>query len=125
MRMKVNSNKGICTDFIRNVLDGCTYDHDELPLGFTSMNIPPCQIQELPCLSLVLIILEFTIGLIESACPSLLLPNPYPLLLNFFEALIDIDVRLESIICEEGPPLWEVMNHLHIIWRDISVELYK
>ena len=53
-----------------NVLYGCRDDHDELPLGYPSMNLPPCQIQELPCLSLVLLCLEFIIGLIESACPS-------------------------------------------------------
>ena len=100
MRMKVNSNKGICTDFSRNVLDGCRDDHDDLTLVYLAMNLPPCQLQELPCLSLVLPILEFIIGLIESACTSLLLPNPDPLLCKFFEAFSDIDVRLEFIICE-------------------------
>ena len=45
MRMKVNSNKGICPDFSRNVLDGFRYDHDELPLGYPPMNLLPFQIQ--------------------------------------------------------------------------------
>ena len=45
MRMKVNSNKGICTDFSRNVLDGYRDDHDEMPLGYLAMNLLPCQIQ--------------------------------------------------------------------------------
>ena len=35
------------------------------------------------------------------------------------EALSDIHVRLEAIICEELPPLLEITNHLKIIWRDI------
>ena len=49
MRMKVNSNKGICPDFSTNILDGCTDDHDELPLVYPAMNLPPFQPQELPC----------------------------------------------------------------------------
>ena len=80
MRMKVDSNKGIYTYFGRNVLDCCRYDHDDLPMVDPSMNLPPCQLQELPCLSLVLICLEFIICLIESACTSLLLTNLDPLL---------------------------------------------
>ena len=106
MSMKVNSNKGICPYFIRNVLDACRDDYDEPSLVYPSMNILPCQIQELPCLRLVLIHLEYIIGLIESACPSLLLPNPDPLLYTIYKAFSDIYVSIESIICEEGPPLW-------------------
>ena len=68
---------------------------------------------------------EFIIGLIESACPSLLLPNPDPLLCKTIVAFSDIDVRLESIIYEEGPPLWEVANHLQRTWRNRGVELDK
>ena len=64
MRMKVNSNKLICTDFGRNVLYGCRYDNDELTLVYMSMNLPPCQLQDIPCLSLVLLRLEFIIRLI-------------------------------------------------------------
>ena len=56
----------------------------------------------MPSLSLVLLRLEFIIGLIESACTSLLLPNPDPLLCKIFGSFSDIDVRIESIICEEG-----------------------
>ena len=106
MILKVNSKKVICPDFSRNVLYGSRDDHYELPLGYPSMNLPACQIQELPCLSLVLLSLEFIIGLIESACPSLLIPNPDPLLCKKNEVFSDIDVILESIIFEEGPPLW-------------------
>ena len=80
MRMKVDRNKGIYPNFGRNVVDGCRDDHDKLPLVDPSMKFPPCQLQELPCLSLVLIHLEFIIRLIESACTSLLLPNLDPLL---------------------------------------------
>ena len=80
MRMKVDRNKGICPDFGRNVLDGCRDDNDELALVDPSMNLPPCQIQELPCLIFVLIYLEFIIHLIESAFTSLLLTNLDPLL---------------------------------------------
>ena len=125
MRMKVNSNKGICPDFSRNVLDGCRDDRVDLPLVYPSMNLPSCQIQELPCLSLVLLHLEFIIGLIERNCIILVLTNPDPLPCNFFKAFIDIDVRLESIIFEEGPPLSEVTNYLQIICRNRGVELDK
>ena len=100
MTMKININKGMFTDFSRNVLGGCRDDHDEMPLVYPYMNLSTCQLQELSCLSLVLIRLEFIIGLIESACPRLLLTNPDPLLCKIFEAFSYIDVRLESIICE-------------------------
>ena len=123
MRMKFKSNKGICPEFSRNVFDGCRYDNDELPMVYPFMNLLPCQLQELPCLSLVMLRLEFIIGLIESSCPSLLLPNPDPLILKKIEAFSDIDVRLESIICENGTPLWEVTNNLQRIWRNRFVEL--
>ena len=125
MKMKVNSNKGIFPDFRRNVIYGCIYGHDELPLVYLTMNLPPFQLQDLPCLSLVLICLEFIIDLIESACTSLLFPNPDPLPRRFFQAFSYIYVRLESIICKEGPQLWQVMNHMQIIWRNIYVELDK
>ena len=94
MRIKVNSNKLIFPDFSRDVFDGCINYHDELPMVYHSINIPPWKLQELPCLSLVLICLEFIIGLIESAFPSLLLPKSDPLLRNFFEAFSEISVRL-------------------------------
>ena len=45
MRMKVDSNKGICPDFGRNVLDGCRDDQDELPLVDPSVELPLCQLQ--------------------------------------------------------------------------------
>ena len=84
MRMKVNSNKVIYPDFIRNFLDGYRDDYGELPLVYPSVTLPLCQLQDLPCLRLVLIFLELIIGLIESACPILLLPNPDPPLCNLF-----------------------------------------
>ena len=101
MRMKVDSNKGICTDFGRNVLDGCIYDHYGLPLVDPSMNLPPCQLQDMTCLSLFLLHLKFIIRLIESACTSLLLTNLDPLLCKSFKGISDINVRLEAIIYEE------------------------
>ena len=64
MRMKVDSKKLICPEFVRNVLDDCRYDHDELTLVDTPMNLLLYQLHELPCLSLVLIHLEFIINLI-------------------------------------------------------------
>ena len=73
--MKVDSNKGICPDFERNVLDGYIDDNDELPLGDPDKNLLPRHLQDLPCLRLVLLCLEFTTRLIESAYPSLLLTN--------------------------------------------------
>ena len=79
MRMKVDRNKGICTYFYRPVLDVSRYDHDDMPLGNPDMNLPLCHLQKLPKLSLVLLRLEFIIPFIESACPSLLLPNLDPI----------------------------------------------
>ena len=118
MRIKVDSKKGICTDFGRIVLDGCRDDHDELPLVDRFMNLPPCQLQELPCLRLVLLHLEFIIRLIESACTSLLLTNLDPLLCKIFDGISDIHVRLEAIVCEERQLLWEITNNLKRILRD-------
>ena len=86
-------------------MDGYRDDHDDLPLVYLAMNIPSCQLQELTCLSLILICLEVIIGLIEIACPSLLLPIPDHLSRKLYETFSDIDVRIEYIICEEGPPL--------------------
>ena len=60
-RTKVDSNKGIYLEFGRNVLDGCRYHHCYLPLVDTSMNLLPCQLQDMPCISLVLFCLEFII----------------------------------------------------------------
>ena len=111
MRMKVKRNKGICPEFSRNALDGCRDDHDELTLVYPVRNLPQCQLQELPCLSLVLLCLEFIIGLIESDCPSLFLPNPDPLLRKIFKSFSDIGV-IFGLIREKGPPPWEVKNHL-------------
>ena len=125
IRMKVNSNKGIYPYFNRNDLDVSIDYHDDLPLVYPDMNLPPCQLQELPCFSFFLFRLEFIIGSVESACPGLLPPNPDPLLRKLSYAFSYIYVRLESIICEEGPPLWEVTNHLHILWRNRDVELDK
>ena len=125
MRMKLKSNKAICPDFRRNVLYGCRDDNDELPLVYPSINLLPFQIQELPCLIFVLLCLRLIIGLIESACPNLILPNLDPLLYKNYEAFSDIDVRLESIICEEGPPILEVKNNLQRVCRERGVELDK
>ena len=77
--MKVDSNKVICSDFCRNVLDVCRDDRDELPLVYLTMNLPSCHLQELPCISLMLICLEFIIHLIERDCTILLLHNLDPL----------------------------------------------
>ena len=106
IRVKVNINKGTCQDFIRGVLDGYKDDYDDIPVVYPAMNILPCQLHELPCLRLVLILLEFIICVIESTCHSLLLHNPDSLLQKDFEAFNGIDVILESIKCEKVPPLW-------------------
>ena len=123
MRMKVNSNKLISSDFSRNVLDGCRYDHDDIPLVYPDINFLPCQLQDMPCSSLVLIHLEFTIGLIESACTSLLITNPNLLLRKSFKTFSEIDLRIEYQIRKEGPPLLKVTNHLPIVCRNIDAEL--
>ena len=100
--MKVDSNKGICQYFGRNVLYSCIDYHDDLKLVDTSMNFPLCQIQDLPCLSLVLLLLECIIHLIESACTGLLLTNLQSILCKKFKGISYIHVRLEAIMCEES-----------------------
>ena len=55
IRMKFDINKGIFTDFGRNILNGCRDNFDELSLVDLSMNLPMCQIQELYFYILVLI----------------------------------------------------------------------
>ena len=122
--MKVDSNKGICPDFGRNIFYGCRDDHDDLKLVDMSMNFPLCQLQELPCLSLVLLLLECIIRLIENACTSLFLTNPDPILCKKFKDISYIHMRLEAIMCEEWPPLREIRNHLKIIWRYRDRSLY-
>ena len=52
MRMKVDSNKVLCPDFGRNILDGFIDDHDDLPLVDPGINLPPFQLQELHFLAL-------------------------------------------------------------------------
>ena len=101
MRMKVDSNKVICPDFGRNVLDLCRDYHDDLPLFDPFMNLLPRHLQELPCFSLVLLHLEFIIRLIEIVCTSLLFTNLDHLLCRKIDGISDIHVILESIICEE------------------------
>ena len=113
--MKVDSNKIICPDFGRNILDGLRDDHDDLPLVDLSMNVPQLHLQDMPCLIRLLIRLERIIQLIESACPSLLLLTLDPLHCKKFEALSDINVRIEAIICGECPPLRKITYHLQII----------
>ena len=80
MRMKFDNNKAIYPDFVRNVLDVCREDYDELILVDPSMKLPSCQLQELPCLSLVLLCLECIINLIkalvtDSSLPTLILSS--------------------------------------------------
>ena len=98
MRIKVDSNKVICPDFGRNVLYRCRDDHDELPLVDPYTNLSQCQLQELPCLRLVLLCLGFIIHFIESARTSLLFTNLDPLLFKTFQVISYIHVRLEAII---------------------------
>ena len=100
MRMKVDRNRGICQDFVRNIFDDCIDDHNELTLGNPAIKLLPRPLRCLPCLIIFLIRLEFIIRLIESACPILLLPNLDTLLWKNSEALSEIYVRLEAIICE-------------------------
>ena len=67
----------------------------------------------------------FNIGFVESSYTSLLLPNHDPLLLKLFEAISDIYMRLEFIICENILPLREVTNNMQRNLRDGDVELDK
>ena len=124
MRMNIDRNKGICPYFGRNVLDGCIDYHNNMTLGDPATTLPLLHLQDLPCLSLVLNILECIIHLIESAYTSLILPNLDRLICNNLEALSEIDVRLEAIIGEECPQLIKITYHMQIIWRDRYGELY-
>ena len=101
MNMKVDINKVICSDFDREFLYDYRYEHDDLPLFDQSMNLHTFQLQELPCLSLVLLHLEFVIHLIKSACTSLLFTKLDPILCKDFKGISDICVIIEAIICEE------------------------
>ena len=80
MRIKVDINKGIFLYFGRNVLYGCRENQYDLTLGDQAMNIKSHHIQDLPCMSLVLLFPECIIRLIKSACTSILLPNLDPIL---------------------------------------------
>ena len=82
------------------ILDGCKDDNDDLLLIDPTINLPKYQLQELSCLSLVLLRLEFITRFIESACTSLLFTKIYPLLCKCFEAFSETHMRLEYIICE-------------------------
>ena len=95
MRVKVDSNKGIYPEFGRIVLDYCKDDHDEMPMVDLSMNLPPCQLQELPYLRLVLLCLAFIMCLVEIPCTSLFLTNIDPLRCKNFEGISD---KIEAII---------------------------
>ena len=120
-RIKVNSYKWIWPDFIRNVLDGCRDYHDDLPLVYQEVNLPLWQIQDLPCLILVMLLLEFNIGLIESACPSLLLSKPDPILRFFSRPSVTLTWNLNPPYVRKA----HVTNHLQRIWKNIGVELDK
>ena len=55
--MKFNSNKVINEYFRRNVFDVYIDYHDELPLVYASMNILLFPLQDITCLSLVILCL--------------------------------------------------------------------
>ena len=116
MRMNFDSNKGIYTEFGRNILDRFRDDHDKLTLVDPYTNLPPRHLHDLPCMKLVLISLVFIISLIEIACTSILINNLDPLFCKNFEILSDIHVILEATIREKLPPLREITYQLQIIW---------
>ena len=57
INIKVDRNKVVCPDFVRNVLDGCRDNHYDLSLVDMSTNLLLLNIQDLPCLILVLVFL--------------------------------------------------------------------
>ena len=57
------------------ILDGCKDDNDDLLLIDPTINLPKYQLQELSCLSLVLLRLEFIRGLIEALVPASSFPT--------------------------------------------------
>ena len=59
--MKVDINKGICTDFGITVLDGCRDYYENIPLVDLSIHFLPFHIQELSGLKLVRLCMEFII----------------------------------------------------------------
>ena len=73
--MKVDRNKEIYPDSGRNDLNGCTDDNDDIPLVDMAINLPPCQIQDLPYHNSVLLQVEFIMLLIGIVYASLLLPK--------------------------------------------------
>ena len=104
MRMNIDRNTGICPYFGRNVLDGCIDYHNNMTLGDPATTLQLLHLKDLPCLSLVLNILECIIHLIESAYTSLILPN--------LDRLISISVPPDYlyVICYFDK-LWEFLTY--------------
>ena len=87
------------------------------------MHLPRRQLQDMPCFILVMIWMGFIIRSTEIYCTNLLFPNLDPLICKNLQDFSDINVKLESIICEGLSPLREITYHLKIICRDRDGEL--
>ena len=75
MRMKVDINKVIYPVFGRTILSVCRNDHDWMPLSDPTTNLPPCHIQEMPCLSLVILLLELSDDWLKALVPASYFPT--------------------------------------------------
>ena len=123
MRIKVDINKGIFTDFGRNILNGCRDDYYDLSLADLSMHFLMFHIQKLTCHLLLLICLELIIFLIKSDCHRLIFTNLNPIACKNIEALGNINLRLEEFIWEGLPPISQITYHLQML-RDRGGKLY-
>ena len=80
IRVDIVRNKGICTDFGRNILDGCRNDWDDMLLVDMAMNIPLRHLLELPFMNLALLHPKFITHYIDTSVPILILTNIDPLI---------------------------------------------
>ena len=97
-RAKVENNKGIYQRFDRNVLDGCSDNHDDMKQVYLYMNLMMCNLNYLPCHLLILINLQFIERFIERTKPGLHLTNPDPIICKTFEAFSDFQEIFEAIL---------------------------
>ena len=81
-------------------LDGSILNYDDLPLVDSAMHLPSYHIQDLHYHILVIFQLEFIIHFIERYFSRLIFPDLDPLLRKDFELFSDINMILESEICQ-------------------------
>ena len=117
IRVKVDSKWGICSDFEMIFLDGCRDDKYELVPIDMYMNLTLFQLQDLPCYSIVLIIMDILYAWLKFLVPY----SSFPTLI--FSSAIFLGYSWK--LCETWnhhmwviPITLEDKNHLQRIWMD-------